>query len=373
MEEKREEASLRPNKRVQKLLLSTPAHFVGEFDTPNLLISHAWPLLYTSRPNWFGGNKDSLSRTAIVLAFRTLPPPDPERGGIIPNYESAGDIVASALCVLFGKRFDSHGPFETAGFFGMPELSAFSTPCNPHLRHNDGRPRVDRSVPLNLSEVGRIAGLLSGLNEDPRFTAFHSAAKFYRRALTTIEGDPESAYLNLITAGEIISNFHELTEAEALDCKAQAALDRITKEISDGAKLASFLRGRLRGVKRRFVKAITAMIDDSFFDRREAEEQWGSFQKDDFQKRIEAAYDLRSRFVHSGYPFGNWINLQMTRFEVPCGTPVVPDNEMAKVLARAPLFSGLERVIRYVLLTFAAELGATVEVIAQTQPEKAPN
>jgi len=48
----------------------------------------------------------------------------------------------------------------------------------------------------------------------------------------------------------------------------------------------------------------------------------------------------------------------------------VPDKEMAKVLALAPLFSGLERVIRYVLLTFAAELGTVVEVMTEPQPER---
>jgi hypothetical protein len=32
----------------------------------------------------------------------------------------------------------------------------------------------------------------------------------------------------------------------------------------------------------------------------------------------------------------------MTRYEVQFGKPVVPDKEMGEVLARAPLFSGLE-------------------------------
>ncbi|MFG1279765.1 hypothetical protein [Xanthobacter autotrophicus] len=354
--------TLRPDERIQKLLLSSPAHFVGEFDTPNLLISHAWPPLHTGRPRWFGGNEDSLSRTAIVLAFRTPAPPDPAPGVVVPNYENVGEVVASALSVLYGKRFDVHGPFEMSGFFGMPDLLAFATPCEPRLRHNDGRPRADRGIPLNLGDAGRIASLILGSHDDPRLTAFFSAAGFYRRALVTIEIDPESAYLHLITAGEIVSNLHDVPDEDALDEEARALLDRIAKEMSDGTKVASFLRGRLRGIKRRFVSVILSMIDDTFFDRREAAEQFGSFRKDDFRKRIAAAYDLRSRFVHSGYPFGGWINLQMTRFEVQLGKPVVPDKEMAEVLARAPLFSGLERVIRYVLLTFAAELGADVEV-----------
>lgn len=48
-----------------------------------------------------------------------------------------------------------------------------------------------------------------------------------------------------------------------------------------------------------------------------------------------------------------------------CGR--IPGSRTPKVLAKAPLFSGLERVIRYVLLTMAAELGGDVEVAAQAE------
>ncbi|MBY2949486.1 HEPN domain-containing protein [Rhizobium leguminosarum] len=370
MERENEEASLRPNERIHKILLSTPAHFVGEFDRPDLLLSHAWPPIYTGRGRWTKYGEDSLNRTALVLAFRTPPPPEPAPGGIVPNYEGAGEGVASALSVLFGKRFDSHGPFEMSGSFGLPDLSAFATPCLPHLRHNDGKPRGDRAIPLNLSEVSRIESLLLGPNQDPRFSAFHSAAKFYRRALATVEIDAESAYLNLITAGEIVSNSQKLTDEATLDSEVRAVLEHIAKEMPDGLKTANFLRGRLRGIKRRFVSAITAMVDDSFFNHREVQSHWGALRRSDFEKRLGAAYDLRSRFVHSGYPFGGWITAHMGKFEVQVGRPVVPDKEMAKVLAMAPLFSGLERVIRYVLLTLAAELGAVVEVKSEAQPEK---
>lgn len=361
MNEKAEEISLRPDERVQKLLLSTPAHFVGEFDTPDLLISHAWPPLYSGRRRSYPGNGDPLHRTTLIVAFRTPRPPEPAPGVVVPNYEYAGEVIASTLSVLFGKRFDSHGAYEMSGRFGMPDFSTFATPCNPRLRYNDGRPRVDRAVPLNFSEISRIAKFFSEGNEDPRVDAFHSAARFYRRALMTVEVDPEGAYLNLITAGEIVSSRHHVAEEDALDHDAQATLDRIAKALPDGVKLARFLRGRLRGVKRRFVNAIEAMVDDSFFDRVEADTQWATFQKADFRTRIGAAYDLRSSFVHSGYSFGHWISPNSRGDEVQLGKPVVPDKEMAKVLADAPLFSGLERIIRYVLLTFATELGATVE------------
>lgn len=351
--------SLRPNEQVQKLLLSTPARFIGELDTPNVLITHAWPPMLQGRSRWLTDEADSLRRTALMLVVRTGPPPERAPGVVLPNYEAAGDVVASALSVLFGKRFDSHGPFEMSGYFGMPELSAFATPCEPQLVHNNSNPRANRGLPLNLGEAGRIINLLTSPDEDPRLTAFNSAARFYRKALIAVESDPESAYLNLVTAGEIVASFHPVSEDNVLDHEAQIVLERIQKELPDGDKLAKFLHKRLHGIKKRFVTAITSMVKDDFFEYSDTPGH-GQFRKDDFEKRIKAAYDLRSQFVHSGSPFGMWIRPGTRSYETQLGRPVVADKEMAKVLAMAPLFSGLERVIRYVLLTFAAELGADI-------------
>ncbi|MGP4686727.1 hypothetical protein ACSV5K_10230 [Agrobacterium pusense] len=351
--------SLRPNDQVQKLLLSTPAKFVGELDTPEVLITHAWPPMHRGPSRWFSDGDDSLRRTAIILAFQTSPPPERKVGVVLPNYEPGGDIVAAALSVLFGKRFDSHGPFEMSGFYGMPDVAGFSTPCDPRLIHNNLSPRANRGIPLNFGEARRILNLLLSDEDNPRMTAFHSAARFYNKALATVESDPEGAYLNLVTAGEIIASFHKTTEGEALDREATAALESIRTKHPDGEQLAKFLRKRLRGIKRGFVNAITSMVDDTFFEASDAPGH-GELKKEDFAKRIGAAYDLRSQFVHSGSPFGGWIRPSATNYETQIGRPVVANKDMASALALAPLFVGLERVIRYVLLSFAAELGADV-------------
>jgi len=78
---------------------------------------------------------------------------------------------------------------------------------------------------------------------------------------------------------------------------------------------------------------------------------------------IGAAYDLRSRYVHTGGSFGNWISLSLggINHEVPFGKPVVEDEEFEKILAIAPTYVGLERVVRYCLLTFAKQNGAYVD------------
>jgi len=77
---------------------------------------------------------------------------------------------------------------------------------------------------------------------------------------------------------------------------------------------------------------------------------YARLKSDDFEQRIGAAYDLRSMYTHTGVPFGNWIRPDNRAEDVQLGNPVVGDKEYARVLARAPRFCGLERVIRYSIL-----------------------
>ncbi|QJU60063.1 hypothetical protein HL653_22080 [Sphingomonas sp. AP4-R1] len=356
-------SDLRPNESIQKILISAVARFTGEFSSPNLLITHAWPPFHSGRRDWFREDTP-LSRTAFVLSFRTVRSPKLP-GFVVPNYEPAGQIVGAVLSVLFGKRFDTHGPIEMSGSFGVPDLSAFSIPNNPSLPHIGPKVRADYPVPLEVSEARRMQPLFLGDHPDAAArSAFMAAARFYQRALQAIEDDPEVAYLHLITAGEIIANHKPFVEEEHIDEQTRAALARIEREMDGGAALASQLRGKLRGIKRRFVSAVASYIDPGFFDRTEAIDGFSAFRSDNFTQRLAAAYDLRSKSVHTGRPFGSWIAARSDRGEVQSGEPVVEDDrELARILYRAPTFVGLERVLRYALIGFAQELGAAMSNI----------
>ena len=88
-------------------------------------------------------------------------------------------------------------------------------------------------------------------------------------------------------------------------------------------------------------------------------------------KSMASAYDLRSRYVHTGVPFGSWISLAMSgdNNEIQVGAPIVKeDKELGKLIGHAPTFVGLERVTRYVLLRFAEKHGAYV-VRPTAQPD----
>lgn len=362
-------ADLRPDESIQKILISSASRFTGEFSSPNLLITHAWPPFHAGRRDWFREDTP-LSRTALVLSFRTVRSPKLP-GFVIPNYEPAGQIIAAVLSVLFGKKFETHGPLEMSGSFGVPDLSTFAVPNNPSLPHIGSKRRADHPVPLEISEARRMQTLFLGDHpEAAARSAFMAAARFYQRALQAIEDDPEVAYLHLITAGEIIANHKPFVEAEHLDEQTRAVLGRIEQEMEGGTAIAAQLRGKLQGIKRRFVSAIASYIDPHFFDRSESNDAFSAFRADNFSQRLGAAYDLRSKSVHTGRPFGTWVAPRSDGAEIQHGQPIIEDDkELAKILYRAPTFVGLERVLRYALIGFAKELGADMSDIGKSDPK----
>jgi hypothetical protein len=299
-----------------------------------------------------------LSRSAYVFSFATSSA-EKELGLIIPSYDGTGELVCAYFSLLFGKRFDFHGALESSGFFGLPDLTAFGMMCNPHLPQNSHVSRVDYPVALELTEISRLAPLLHDSALDRRHLhTFQGAARFYWRALLSVENDPEAAFLNLVTAGEILANGHDFDLNQMMDAKARNHMSRIKQALPDGKEVAKYFSDSMRRIRRRFVLTIAALIDDEFFERGEAKAQYARLTKDGFLKRIGAAYDLRSGFLHSGRSFGSVIAPRGPgNEEVQSGESMVPDREFAKAIDASPTYIGLERILRYALLRFGETSG----------------
>ena len=351
--------NLRPERSINKALISTTSRLVGEYETDGALITHAWPD-FGDRSTFMRFSEGPTSRSAFVFAFQTedIPLTSPR----IPDYSPTGDLICGYLAVLFGKRFDNHGLVEGGGLFHVPNLVEFGQLCSPSLPHNSHKPRVDFQIPLNLTEVRRIEPLLSSGSIDRKFLqTFQTCIKFYLQALQNAERNPEVAYLHLITTSEILSNFYDYDKDELLDAESKNALVAIERDVTDGEAIARFISGKLLQVKKRFLTTLTNLVDESFFSRSESSQAIHSFKADSFMKCISSAYDLRSRYIHTGVPFGSWTSLSVsgTNNEVQVGKPVIKDdNELGKLIGHAPTFIGLERVVRYVLLRFAKQHGA---------------
>ena len=315
--------SFKPDSRVQKILLSSPAKFTGEFASSTLLLGRAWPALLSRQQAWSSPRNTSLNRTVLVLAFSTMEE-TPAPGHVVPNYEPAAEMVAAILSVFYGKRFDVHGPTEMSGYFNVPDLLLLGKPYETSLRSNDNRERVDWPSPLKLEKAKHILPLTGEGNNDTARDAerFRTASRFYNRALRTVDDDPEVAYLHLITAIEIVAAGAEVSE---------------------------------RGDKARYLATAKRYLPLDFFDKTEAEHDFESLKATTFDAAMKAAYDLRSRLVHRGTAFGRWIQPMGQVAEMQSGKPIVESRRLAKLLAAAPLFAGLERVTRATLLGFASE------------------
>lgn len=358
--------SLRPDPTIHRLLISSTSHFVGEYDDGEIAVHHAWPSMAST--SLVGASK----RTALVVSF-TAPEPQKRPGVVIPSYEHVGEHVGAYLAVLFGKRFDNHGVVESHGRFGLPDLGAYATPHRLDIPHNSDLLRVDIPVPLNLSETRRLYPLLHGATLDvATLTKFNAACAFYYRAIGGFEADPEVSYLHLITAGEILAGAVVVPDDQLLDQELSLALEKVSSELSDGGATARLMRRRLFQVKRRFKIVLGGLLDDSFFERSESRYEFGRLTKDTIDRRLGAAYDLRSKYVHTGESFGGWVSRAVENAEVQSGTPILPDPDFVKILVLAPNFIGLERIIRYYLLRFGEQRFGIELTIVPPRPSAEP-
>lgn len=348
--------SLRPDETIQKILISTTSRFVGEYESPDLLIAHAWGG-FASPLSSIREEENPASRSAFIVSFKTQPYVKAP-GVVVPDYSPIGDVMCSYLSVLFGKRFDCHGLIEGSGFFHTPDLNLYNGICNHRLSFNSHQPRRCFGVPLRLENISVFRPLLFGEVADERLISIvRTACKFYHQALQSAEHDPEIGYLNLITAGEIMSSCFEFAEDEVLDFETINMLEIIRNGLDGGEKIASHLRGRMLSVKKRFVRSLIQLLAHDFFEGSESSHDFNQFKPDAIESNIKSAYDLRSRYVHTGVSFGQWVRTSNGRGDIQFGRPVVPDKDYARTLEKAPTFQGLERLIRYCLLRMIESKG----------------
>lgn len=335
----------KPKDTIHKILISTTSRFRGEFSSKNIAICHAWPRSQ-SAPATMRMEESPSSRSGFVLAFQT----EKREGSIlIPDYSPTGDVICSYLAVLFGKRFDSHGLIEGSGFYNIPDLSLYATLCDHTLPFNTHRPREDFRVPLRLENLSSVLDALEVLNKHPgKEDRIRVACKFYMQSLQNAERDVEVAYLHLVAAGEVLSSLFDYDNNTLMDDATKKDFVKIEECLgSDGIKIVNRLGRKLQWVKKRFTSSIVRLLDDKFYV-----DKMNAFTKANINASIGAAYDLRSKYVHSGTSFGHWIKPNSRFGDVMLGKPVVEDGDFAKILEKAPTYLGLERMIRYCILKY---------------------
>jgi hypothetical protein len=361
--------SLRPDKSIHKFLISTPSRFVGEFESSDLLITHAWPT--------FQGDRDALglrpgpySRNYYVIIFR-IPPPDNQ---LRPNYRPLGERICASLGFLFGKRFDFHGVIESDGMFHAPDMSVRVVELSESGPYNH-RPRKDLDIELNLTHFGKISALFVGGNMPQVFlNVLFAAAMFYQRSLQIFDLEPGLAYLDLITCGEILCNHTNYPDTSLYDPDVLDALEKLRSVPNAGDAAYRKLKGSLRQIKRRFTRTILDFLNDYFFTNTEAIEHgkltksatnpmWKEGSEEiTVERRIKAAYDLRSLYVHTGVDFSDAVlSLRPMLNETQIGLRHFDSTEMEEAVLLAPTYLGMERILRYCLVRFVHLHGITID------------
>ena len=117
---------LKPDENTHKFLISSTSRFVGEYENETLLITHAWPSVGNMGQLYASQTENPYSRNYFIIVFKSELCDKGARIGF-PDYEWFPEFICIYLSILFGKRFDNHGPLETNGFFYLANPNVIVT------------------------------------------------------------------------------------------------------------------------------------------------------------------------------------------------------------------------------------------------------
>ncbi len=353
---------LKAEMTVGKVLISTTSRFVGEWQEEGFALSHAWPEFGDRVKATIGCVENSHCRNYFVASFETSPPTRDGNMLVLPDCTGHGNKICACLSVLFGKRFDNHGCFEASGRYHVPKNLDKDPILKPKHPIHSHRPRPDLAIQLNLSESARILPVLDSSTpiEPAVRPSFLTAARFYWLALQEFDADPERAFLDLVTCGEVIANTRHFEVHELLDDQTKVDLDRIEREIGGGADVRKRLCGRLRQVKRGFVRALAEPLNEHFYIGSEAGPHSYRLTPQNIEESLAAAYDVRSQYVHGGSNFG--MSVQGMDYEevVQCFSSAY-EQSFLNLIKRSATFLGLERVLRFGMLGLLHRSGVPID------------
>lgn len=351
---------MKPNERIQSALISSTSRFTGEFISDDLCITHAF-----SQPVDARGvatlTSNPICRNSFVISFITEKR-DNNTAIYHDAYSELVQEITSYLAVIYGKRFDYHGMIQSEGHLFMPTIEQYQKPYIPHYSHNSHVPRKDIEVQLQLSEVERIFPLFSERAwVDETRTTLRTACRFYLQGLQLFEYQPETSYLSFVTIGEVLAKSYSFPIDDLLDEQLKDVLSEISKKMENSDKVVKIIKSRVRQIKRSYTKTILNLINDNFY--MDSEDLRGGFpiKKENVEQCIKASYDLRSYRVHEGMDFEKWVSRAFRGSEVIPGTPICENKSLSKALSVAPTLSGIERMMRYALLSYMQKTGLKID------------
>jgi hypothetical protein len=160
----------------------------------------------------------------------------------------------------------------------------------------------------NLSDLSRWLPLIDNLDDAIR-NKFILASRFYQQALEIIESATDMAYLNLVSAIETLCNDTDIgtINLAEVDSALATMINRITPQ-DLGKEIEERIVKRERFIRRRFIGFIKQHIDESFWTYQRRPETHVRVKPDDLDRLLKNIYDQRSRTLHTGEPFPEYIS-----------------------------------------------------------------
>jgi hypothetical protein len=338
-----------------RFLFTSPAHFAGECAGEDFWLTPAFPSFDRRGRSTLSLGTGPFRRSHFCLSVEV--PKRDESAMTYPMYEWVGEEMSALLGAFYGKLILNLGHVQAGRFLTVPSMQERPFYAFDKSPFND-RPRRPNGVEANLAEAAPlVAKYVKVVANDDQLPLLVRAAEFYRIALEIYDERPEVAFAMFISTLEVLIEFREYSEEELYDERLLSDLNIIRQGCAEGAEIVNRLKHRSYQVKRKVSALVDKLVPNAFFEQRETSQSSGFIRdRAELVERVRAAYDIRSRLLHTGNRSGLWyIEHDHQGEEYGIGSPVLDDKKLAKLLCGSVNLVGLERITSTVLRTIIAQ------------------
>lgn len=212
-----------------------------------------------------------------------------------------------------------------------------------------GTPHYLERGEANLGQMGDWLNLVECLKPELH-EPFILAARLYQQALELLGSKADLAYLNLVSAIEVLAQDFEITKPSVEEF--DPTLGRLLAQVADEGlrqQLASSFLKRERFIQRRFVSFVLAHISADFWTE-PGRPTLGLISPEGLPGLLKKVYEQRSRTLHSGEPFPPAIT--SVEEELPVGLSMSIGERKWDRPDFIPCIPFFERLVNHVLKHF---------------------
>ena len=353
-----------------RFMTTTPTELYGKCCTAsieaNLFLGSQTPTIdtYSGRPH-----KDPNYHEPVMVSYY-LTDADFERH----SWLRLADRIVAWMSVVFGKQFTRPVFTQVNGNWEQPTNFQPEKIWNRELPFYSGNPRVDEGEKLDLRSLGVLENIVYSTSIVSK--RLNTAAEFYSNALRSWFTDPERAYLDLITAGECLTDLHSFDWNDLADDESKRLVAALRNTANES--LARFYEGRATFIASRYVSTLLKDLPDSFLSTTEyAMDAENRFTAETLSKALKKSYHLRSVFVHDGAEFGTYTSILAARARAEMwhdfdgsikryghseadGASKLISSKLLREIGKAATFIGLERITRAAIIRLCKRNWQTV-------------